>query len=237
VSPDVVADVGNTRIKWAACAGGVVGEMIAVEDDESQWAASVPSVPSTWVIASVRPERSERLKAWLEARGHRVRLLSIKDLSLRVDLEHPEKTGIDRLVNAVAATTRLAPGEPAVLVSAGSAVTVDLLDASHTFRGGTISPGLDLMAEALHRFTALLPRVTVTLPLPPLPGRSTVPAIQRGIYHAVVGGIKDVAAAYGVKRVFLTGGQAPLLAPALPGVELWPKMTLVGILSSVEGIA
>ena len=55
---------------------------------------------------------------------------------------------IDRLLNAVSASRVLPPGRGGVLIDAGSAVTVDWLDEEHVFRGGSIFPGLDLMAEA-----------------------------------------------------------------------------------------
>lgn len=232
----MVADVGNTRIKWCACRAGLLGSMVSLPEDENEWAKAAPLGALTWVLASVRPERSERLRRWLEQRGDRVRLLTVTDLPLSMDVEFPARTGIDRLLNAVAAVSRLDSGEAAVVVDAGSAVTVDLVDGCHVFRGGTIFPGIDLMAEALHRYTAFLPRVTVTLPLPPVPARSTIPAIQQGIYRAVVGGIKEIVAVYGVRRVFLTGGQAAVLAPALSDYEWWPEMTLMGIHRSAEGL-
>ncbi|MGL4555642.1 MAG: type III pantothenate kinase, partial [Gemmataceae bacterium] len=153
--PDFVADIGNTRIKWAACEGPhLAGPLMSVPDDEAAWeAAALP--PSSWVIASVRPERSQRFQSWLEARGHRVELLrSVPRSRLHVAVEHPEKVGIDRLLNAVAAKPRIAVD--AVIIDAGSAVTVDYLDEYGSFQGGTIFPGLDLMADALHRYTALL---------------------------------------------------------------------------------
>lgn len=234
-----VADVGNTRIKWAT--RDRLDEVRAVAEDESEWERTLPATPGRWMIASVRPGRSQLLAGWLRERGHKVTLIERPEhIPLAVDLDHPERVGVDRLLNALAARSRLLPGESAALIDAGSAVTVDLLDASHTFRGGAIFPGLDLMARALHHFTALLPEVTITLPVPLLPGRSTVPALQAGIHAAVVGGIQECLAAYGTTRVFLTGGQAELLAPALgralPRLEVWPSLTLAGIASLPEGV-
>src|SRR4029077_14307199 len=99
------------------------------------------------------PRRAEHLRTWLEQRGERVVLLcSAAQLPLRVGLEHPDWAGIDRLLNGVAATLHVSPGRGAVLIDAGSAVTVDWLDEEHVFRGGSIFPGIDLMAEALHHY-------------------------------------------------------------------------------------
>jgi type III pantothenate kinase len=241
--PDMVADVGNTRIKWGVCSpdGSRVERVISLPPDPDAWGPAhvelLWSRPLRWAIASVQPARSDRLIEFLRSLGDEALLLKHADLPLKVNVEQPERVGIDRLLNAVAAISRQGPGEPAVLVDAGSAVTVDYLDEAHTFQGGTIFPGLDLMAEALHRYTALLPRVEVSLPLPPLPGKATVPAIQRGIFHAVAGGIEAIYHEYialssHIPRAFLTGGQAHVLASAMKwrASALWPEMTLTGVL-------
>jgi pantothenate kinase type III len=51
----------------------------------------------------------------------------------------------------------------------------------------------------------------------------------------VLGGIKECSCVYKSKRVFLTGGQAAVLAPELPGAEWWPTMTLAGVARVAEG--
>lgn len=248
MKPHIVADVGNSRVKWGLCSadGGSIVDHVSLPEDPAAWEAALAQWrsqnPSDWVIASVRPERSERLLQWLGEKSQVVyEIRSPEDLPLAIDVVSPRRVGIDRLLNAVAAKAHLRPGEAAVLVDAGSAVTVDWLDQSHTFRGGAIFPGLRLMAEALHRYTAFLPLVTVTEPVPELPAKDTAPAIETGIFHAVVGGIERMAQILGqnVARVFLTGGDATLLAPALIkalDAEIWPRQTLEGILIAAEAL-
>jgi type III pantothenate kinase len=264
--PHIVVDVGNTRVKWGLCdpEGRSILRVASLAEDPGVWEAELASwcslppllgihTPLSWVLASVRPARSDRLREWLERRGDRVVLLTkAEQLPLQVALEHPDWAGIDRLLNAVAAKRELPPGRGAVLIDAGSAVTADWLDEDHVFRGGSIFPGLDLMAEALHHYTALLPRIEVHWPIPALPAGATSPAMQVGIVLAVSGGIREAVRIYAEQaasppRVFFSGGQAPLLARAMGLLEpdkprpapwtdvcLWPEQTLVGILRSVE---
>ena len=248
MTPNVVVDVGNTRIKWGLCDAGVVVRIASLGDDPDEWDSQLLRWPlrgDRWVLAGVQPQRGGRLRDWLTARGYRVTVLEGgTKLPLAVDLEHPDRTGIDRLLNAVAAKSRLEAGQGAVLIDAGSAVTVDWLDESHTFQGGCIFPGLDLMAEALHRYTALLPRVAVAPPVPSPPGKSTVPAMQAGLFLAVSGGIREAVRLYSEAasvppRVFFTGGQAPLLAEEMriPAEwTVWPEQTLAGILRAAEAL-
>lgn len=91
--------------------------------------------------------------------------------------------------------------------------------------------GLRLMAEALHRYTAKLPSIEVK-EIVAYPGTSTEKAMATGILNAVAGGIEKIAREHGGDcRIFLTGGDADLLAPALQSLngELWAEMTLHGL--------
>src|SRR5687768_392141 len=108
--PDVVVDVGNTRVKWGQVdRHGGITRAVSLPEDPDAWEMELvqwPAARRTWVMASVRPSRSERLRGWLEARGERVLLLERADqLPLQVGLENPDRAGIDRLLLAVGAMT------------------------------------------------------------------------------------------------------------------------------------
>ncbi len=244
----VVVDVGNTRMKWGRSAAGRIVDVAAVPPDApDRWQHQLDRWPGaadrTWVIGGVQPQRRDALAAWLRSKGIAVHIVqSFRELPLAVGVDHPERVGIDRLFNAVAANRRRPGRHPAAVIDAGSAVTVDLLDCDGVFRGGAIFPGLRLMAQALHDHTALLPIVTVDR-AEPLPATSTEPAIRAGVLQAVLGGAERIVAAYRGRfseplTVYLTGGDGPLLSAVLPGVaQLWPEMTLEGILHAVGGQA
>ena len=184
-----------------------------------------------------------------------MRLLARHDrLPLEVRTESPERVGVDRLLNAVAANSWLRRGpkgrqpRPAVIVDAGTAVTVDFVSPDGAFEGGAIFPGRRLMAAALHDYTALLPLVVGAESCPPPFGKNTIAAIEAGIHHAVAGGINQLirgqrgALCPEVKHsarfvVFLTGGDAPLLQHSLDNrAVLWPEMTLEGLRLSAEAL-
>ncbi len=236
---DVVVDIGNTNIKWGRCAAtGVTDKVSLPPDDPARWAKTLAAwgTPTSWAVAGVHPQRVDAFVRWLRESGHAVYVVdSAWQLPLRVALERPNWVGIDRLLNAVAANR-----QPAIIVDAGSAVTVDWLDEDRAFRGGAIFPGLRLMAESLHEHTALLPIVRVEKSCPYLPGLNTMQAIEAGIYYAVAGGINATIAKLAEQcktppHVFLTGGDATLLAPAIDkAAEVWPEMTLEGLRLTAE---
>lgn len=257
MTPHVVVDVGNTRVKWGLCGSGTrrIVESVSLPADPPTWAEQLSQWRSVglptraeWVLASVVPRCSEQLDGWLRDQGQVVhRLEKAAQLPLTVGLEKPDHVGIDRLLDAVAARAMVLPGQGAILVDAGSAVTVDWLDEAHVFRGGTIFPGLRLMTKALNDYTALLPLVTIPDPLPPLPGDSTSRAMQLGIFHALRGGIDRIVGrlteqATAPPALFVTGGDAPLLFASAGGMDrpagleprLWLEQTLAGILFSAE---
>jgi type III pantothenate kinase len=245
---DVVADVGNSRIKWGRCGDGKVTAVLALASDNSlTWAEPLRSwnlgAGSSWAIASVVPRRSDELARWLEKQGARVRSIDdARALPLRTRVANPQAVGMDRLLNAVAANTRRRPDVPAVIVDAGSAVTVDLVDQGGVFAGGAIFPGRRLMAQTLHDHTALLPLVEVRGHSVP-PGADTRAAIETGIFWAVVGGIEMLIRQYehplqNGLDVFLTGGDAALFGPEIGWVDavLWPDMTLEGLRIAAEAL-
>src|SRR5579859_6614965 len=115
MKPDVVVDIGNSRLKW-----GLVdparSDLLATEslqDDPAQWQQTIArwlTCPSSkdmrkslsWVVASVNPGRTERLRAWIAERGDSFfHLQYASQLPLQIDVEHPDRVGIDRLLNAV----------------------------------------------------------------------------------------------------------------------------------------
>jgi type III pantothenate kinase len=139
---------------------------------------------------------------------------------------HPETVGADRLAQASAAWARTEG--PCVVVSMGTAITIDVVNGRGEFSGGLIAPGLRLMARALHEHTALLPEVEPARMKSPV-GRHTREAIQAGIWFAAEGLI-HAALAHSRGRVFGTGGDAPLFRDLFD--VLVPDLALEGVVRS-----
>ena len=243
MSGPIVVDVGNTRIKWGLCSSAQVWSIASLPPDDlgallKQWQEWKLQRDQLWIVSGVHPKRRDALVAWLKERSDSVEVLdSYKQLPIQIEVEYPDKVGIDRLLNAVAANWRRQENVAAILIDAGTAVTVDYLDGAGVFRGGAIFPGFGLMASALHEHTALLPVVTMDEAVLP-PGASTVHAIKAGVFHAIVGGIERLIFEYQHRypaafEIFLTGGDAKRIATRLRHpVRVWAEMTLEGILHS-----
>jgi type III pantothenate kinase len=233
----VVVDIGNSRMKWGRCDASGVAEVVSLpHDDANQWhrQADAWQLTGPWAVGSVHPRTCSDLVEWIRHRGQRLVLLDgYRSVPIEVRIDAPERVGIDRLFNAIAARGRVQVGQAALIIDAGSAVTVDLLDEAGSFRGGAILPGLGLMARALHDHTAQLPLVTPRR-VPNPPATNTETAIETGIVHAVLGGIERLLAimleARPTARVLFTGGDAALLSTHLKVPHaVVPLLTLEGI--------
>lgn len=246
MTPDLVADVGNSRVKWGLCVGGAVTESAALSHDPEAWAAqltawSLPGRPLAWALSGVVPATVAQLRQWAEDRGGRVAVLTAADLPLAVRVAEPARVGIDRLLMAVGAAVHpaRAVGRPAVLVGAGTAVTVDLLGPDGSFHGGAILPGLALMARSLHEHTALLPLLSPDDLASPAdyPARDTRSAMRAGVRAAVVGAIERLRAAGPGGDCFLAGGDAAALLGDLgPQWVHAPLLALEGVRRAAEGL-
>lgn len=246
-------DVGNSRIKVGLFEDAVTaGELprcvrataVAAEaplpwDEVRMWVDG----PVAGVVAGANPRGIAKvLDTWPHELGPRPRTLENRlEFPLLIRVDEPRKVGVDRLLAAVAANVVRPGGRRAVIVSSGTATTVDRVAADGAFEGGAILPGFDLCARALHHYTALLPLVSMDElarePHPPL-GTNTRAAIRSGLFWGQLGAIKElIARLASVEKepgeppplLLLTGGGAGLLAPELPAACVEPHLALQGI--------
>jgi type III pantothenate kinase len=250
----IAVDVGNTRIK--------VGRFIPPPDDEpdrgpvgQQFLATPLSESVPWetvrswstkpvplVIAGSNPAVMDEVsRRWQQATGELAWVLRDRQkLPLKTSVESPERVGLDRLLNAIAANAWRPHGRPAVVIDTGTATTVDLVTAQGVFAGGAILPGLALSAKALHQYTALLPQLSLTDLGPDLPsplGRNTRDALRSGLFWGQVGAIRQLVADLSHSDpvqpvppwVVLTGGGAPWLSRALQVDRVASSLAMVGL--------
>ena len=154
------------------------------------------------------------------------------DWGFSIKVDNPAEVGADRLLNTLAA--HQAHRGPLVVLDFGTATTFDVVDRDGAYLGGVIAPGINLSIEALHKAAARLPRIGIGRPQAVI-GRSTIPAMQSGIYWGYVGLVEGlvtrIRAEYEAPmRVVATGGLAPLLAEGTTIIDLIdPDLTLDGL--------
>lgn len=139
--------------------------------------------------------------------------------------------GNDRFANLLACQA-LMPKQNVLIISAGTATTIDLINASGEHRGGLILPGLGLMQSSLASATGQLPKMDSFANQISL-ANSTEEGIQRGALLAHIGAIKLAISQLDetVDQIILTGGYASWIAPLLDrAVIQTPDLVLRGLL-------
>ena len=128
------------------------------------------------------------------------------------------KLGSDRFASMVGARA-LHPGQALVVVTAGTATTIDAISPDGTFMGGMILPGLKLMAESLAQNTAQLPEVAQNNSKISHFANETGNAILSGCINAQAGAIEravnDHRKQFDNVQCLLSGGAARYIAPNL----------------------
>jgi type III pantothenate kinase len=225
----IAVDVGNTSIKLGcfaepSAAWPQPAQTLSLSTrDMTTWQAlaELPIERAAWFVGTVHREAETQLAKWVA--HHRpqdaYRKLENTDLPIKVALEFPERVGIDRLLAAVAANHLRDKQAPAIVIDAGTAVTVDVVSADGSFQGGVIWPGWRMMAETLAGNTDALPLVTAALTdgPPPIIGKSTDKAIRSGLFWGNVGAVREFVERMRSElatepQVFVTGGDAERLA-------------------------
>jgi type III pantothenate kinase len=235
----LVFDVGNTRLKWAAVestqnpadrqkkgwaySGSISTKLLGSADHRAELAdyiaKTIPKpdaigfccVAGDQAIANLQslfPQWDDL--AWKQLRGDSAYQ------GLRTLYQDRAKLGADRWAAVIGA--RALAASNTLIISAGTATTIDLLGSNGVHYGGWILPGLSMMQESLHHNTAQLPLVT-SKPKQveqPIFGLSTNEAIGFGCEAAQLGAItyavqlaKEMKQP--IERIWIDGGNAPAL--------------------------
>ena len=210
---NLAIDIGNTRVKAAVIDGGKIVEVVRKEelvpDDLAEMRRKYPAIDRA-ILSSVRGGE-ELLAGWLQGRLKQViRFDHTTPVPVKNAYKTPETLGLDRLAAAVGAAA-LFPGENVLVVDFGTAITLDLLTADGTFRGGNISPGAAARFSALHDYTEKLPLRTLTDTVETL-GKTTHGAIESGVVNGIVyeieGTVDRIYGKHPTLRILFTGGDA-----------------------------
>lgn len=219
-------DMGNTRTKWRC--GHETGALPA---------PGLPcpvAVPDRVRVATVLGNRGD-IADGIKSRFSLVAEFAAPSASLagvRCGYRDPQRLGVDRWLAVVCAWQRTR--QATAVISLGTAATADFVDARGRHEGGFIAPGLRLLADGLGRRTADVrpdPRAVPRLE----PGRDTQEAVAAGTFlmlttfvDAAIKRIRGRGAT--PATVFLTGGDAPLVAERFGAEATYePDLVLDGL--------
>ncbi len=213
-------DFGNTRLKCAIFEGGLIKEIIFLDNDSDDTITNLITgyKPQKTILSSVI-DHNNNLENILSASSDFIKLSHIVKLPFTTPVSKPETIGADRLALSAAAI-HFYPQKNNLVIGLGSCITYNFINKYSQFLGGSISPGMEMRFRSLQTFTAKLPLINPdmsgnTLKFP-LIGFDTKTNILSGVLLGMVKEIDGIVEVYkdrfGNFNVLLTGGDAPYFA-------------------------
>jgi type III pantothenate kinase len=216
----LTVDVGNTSASVALFRNDSLVEVKSLRKPQALDLAAFLSRRKTQPVAGIYSSVVSRQPRWLSGLKRRMPLQAVQPgMNLPVNLLYrsPHSLGTDRLCG-MAGARQLFPGQPVLVIDAGTCITYDILDRHGRYPGGSISPGMHMRLSALHDYTSRLPRVQPG-PMNELTGRDTAGSILTGVLHGLAFEIAGFVSAYRKQykglRVVMTGGDMPRLVKLL----------------------
>lgn len=243
-------DVGNSRIKWGVLDEGAIrrtGHISRQRIGEQGLAALTARLPrrvDTVLVSNVA------------GTSFATRLSGVVGLHCDVDVHfarsereacgvvnsyrQPRRLGVDRWVAMIGARAEFTA--PCLVVDAGTAVTLDALDADGRHLGGQIIPGVRLMASSLASQTSDIPEVQRRAAgggTMDMFANTTAAAVGQGALNAVAGAIERAQRVFrergGDPAVVLTGGDASRILRSLDdAAHHRPHLVLHGLARILE---
>ncbi|MCK9339479.1 MAG: type III pantothenate kinase [Bacteroidales bacterium] len=206
----LVIDIGNTFQKAAVFTAA--GEMVCFEQHKLLNVAHLNDILDkheiSYTLTSSVGAANPEIETLLSTRTQLIPFHHETPLPIEIAYQEPETLGHDRIAASVAAHA-LFPDEDVLVIQAGSCLVMDFVTHDGIYRGGSISPGIDMRFAALNHFTEKLP-LFYKRKIDFLIGDSTQHSIESGIMNGIVheinGGIERYMNEFGNIKIILTGG-------------------------------
>ncbi len=232
MKPIVLVDAGNTRLKWRVAGCPEKTENLLWEDLHK---AQIPSAEPGAVayFSSVRSiTDTQQLVDRFTELNYRVVHVQVRQevCGLKCGYKDISQLGVDRWLAML--HCYLVLQKSFLLVSAGTALTLDQVDDDGQHKGSLIIPGMTLQRESLFARSQKLAALGSSIQTAELKlGTNTSAAIGNGILHAAVSLISEIAESGGIKatEVVMTGGDVEQLHPYFPSAQIMQNAVLSGL--------
>ena len=230
----LLIDAGNSLIKWAYSHDGdwspVEQLPVDLADDLCFAGQACVGVRQVWVSNVAGADVERHIRAACAVQHWSPRFISSRAAQCGVHNSYtqPEQLGSDRWAAVISAWHQV--GAACLVVTSGTATTIDALSNRGEFLGGLILPGLELMRRSLTDATAQLKLTGGHYAGFP---RNTADALLSGAIQASCGAVQRQYALLGDKGavVVLSGGAGRLLQSHLHmPVQMMDNLVLSGLL-------
>lgn len=239
----LLIDIGNTRLKWAELRAGQLSPQAALPHVAADRTALLEEMlrsahtPDRVLISNVGGhEIGDACSSAIRSRwgiDPEIVVATSQAAGVTNAYREPEKLGADRWLAVIAAHSRQQGST--CIVSVGTAMTIDGVDAAGRHLGGVIVPGPQLMVSSLLRSTSeIADRMSDPDTTRSVFANHTKAAVVQGCAHALSGlvdrALAEMQRSLGTQpKVLLTGGASDVIAPLIGAHELVPDLVLRGL--------
>jgi type III pantothenate kinase len=236
----LLIDIGNTQIKYVFQEVGTAALFSEVTYCEyatflSKLAKNTFSNVCTIIVANVKGnEIVAAIESW--ASKHNIYFLQVhsQEKAFGVCSSYQKSThlGIDRWLALIAAH-QLYPKQNVIIVDAGTATTIDLLNANGQHLGGWIMPGIQTMYDSLLSNTQKIIADPINIASVAF-GVDSSECLNYGIWAMTIGSVKEAIVQanknINLDKIVLTGGNGQQIADLLAeDCELVPELLFHGL--------
>jgi len=241
---NLVIDIGNTLTKIAIFNDD---ELLQVQQYQQASTNDINKFVSgyqinTVITSSVKTEK-EHWQLLLEQNYKVIYFNSTITAGINNQYKTPGTLGPDRLA-AIIGANYLYPQKNNIVISGGTCITYDFVDAGANYFGGSISPGLNMRYKAVNYYTAALPLITADENFEGAYGDDTVSAIrsgvQNGIKYELQGFIENYINSKQGYNIILSGGDSIFFDTLLknsifaPYIKIEPYLVLKGLNAAIQ---
>jgi type III pantothenate kinase len=233
-------DIGNTRLKWRvrdknlALARGTLDTLGAFSDLEGPLSDYRNLIKAVWIANVAGIEIEKKFSSWcdsyLHCRHDFVRSVELMS-GVRNGYIEPRLLGVDRWLGLLAAYQ--CSNKACVVVSCGTAMTLDLIDNEGRHLGGFIAPGLRILISSL---ASSARQISLNDDVPTLtlsPGHTTKDCVYAGVALMIKGlidnGVRELDLSAQEFDLILTGGDSSRLQMLYPQARFNPDLVLDGL--------
>ena len=232
-------DVGNSRFKWIQQGQDLATVASSLSALKSQW-QSIKTDISEIIACSVGKKQTklqiDTLAKKLFGRHVCWQETSAEGFGVENAYAKPADLGVDRWVALIAARA-LCPDTACVVVDAGTAITVDLLDEDGRHVGGVIMAGKMMLVNAISNAEQLQGEFSSDVKRANAVCQSTKEAVASGIYFSINGGVRAVIeqqvaqinAKINAVPILVTGGDADMIFLDAANLKFMPNLVLDGL--------
>ena len=231
----LIVDIGNTNIKLGVFKNTkLLKKTIYNPQKEDELTTLFVNFPTINKILFCG--KNSKLKTQINniIKHKDVKLIYWKNINKNmIDFEYDElnNLGFDRLGGSIGAKFLYPNYNNHLIIDIGSCITYDLI-LNQCYKGGQISPGINLRLKSLTNFTNSLPNLQFSEPKNLL-GNSTTDSIQSGVFFGtfdeIISRIKFYKKAIPKLNVILTGGDSLYFKKTIKNVIFDDNLLMKGL--------